>query len=244
MKKLLFVATLVVATSLIAETREELLYKYTGGNVTKPAIGKLVVVNSQSRIPQSTIAETAGNFLVGISLGGETVSASGFSIAEAGAAKDGYKANAVVFVVDDKNLPMTLLAPESAWAVVNVAAVASNNGKIFEMRVSKLLIRTIVQVLGGYTVPGDMTVTAGITSIRELDELPNGGTASEALFGIVAHSSKLGFVPARSATYLEACRQGWAAAPTNDIQRAIWKSVNELPAKPIKINFDPKTDKE
>jgi len=37
----------------------------------------------------------------------------------------------------------------------------------------------------------------------------------------------------------EACQEGWAPAPTNDIQKAIWNEVRQLPAKPIKIEFDP-----
>ena len=41
------------------------------------------------------------------------------------------------------------------------------------------------------------------------------------------------------ATYREACREGWAPPPTNDLQRAIWEETRKLPEKPIKIEFDP-----
>ena len=48
-----------------------------------------------------------------------------------------------------------------------------------------------------------------------------------------------GFEPAVVATYLTACREGWAPAPTNDAQRAIWaRALSEKergPTNPILI---------
>ena len=38
-------------------------------------------------------------------------------------------------------------------------------------------------------------------------------------------------------------QQGWAPAPTNEVQQAIWDKVHQIPDKPITIEFDPKTDK-
>ena len=37
------------------------------------------------------------------------------------------------------------------------------------------------------------------------------------------------------ASYRTACHYGWAPAPTNDVQRAIWQKVHEMPAAPLKI---------
>lgn len=49
----------------------------------------------------------------------------------------------------------------------------------------------------------------------------------------------VGFEPAVVATYLTACREGWAPAPTNDFQRAIWeRALSEKergPTNPIRI---------
>lgn len=49
----------------------------------------------------------------------------------------------------------------------------------------------------------------------------------------------LGFEPAVVATYLTACREGWAPAPTNDFQRVIWeRALSEKergPTNPIRI---------
>ena len=44
----------------------------------------------------------------------------------------------------------------------------------------------------------------------------------------------------RMVPYELACEQGWAPAPTNDIQKAIWDRVHAAPKNPMKIEFDPK----
>ena len=53
----------------------------------------------------------------------------------------------------------------------------------------------------------------------------------------------LGIRPVVQATYKKACQEGWAPAPTNDVQKAIWEKVHAIPDKPITIEFDPKKDK-
>ena len=50
---------------------------------------------------------------------------------------------------------------------------------------------------------------------------------------------KLGVAVRRRVSYHKACEEGWAPAPTNDIQRAIWDKVHAIPDKPITIEFDP-----
>jgi hypothetical protein len=52
----------------------------------------------------------------------------------------------------------------------------------------------------------------------------------------------LGVLPAQRATYLKACEEGWAPAPTNDVQKAIWDKVHAMPTEPIKIK--PETKKQ
>lgn len=44
----------------------------------------------------------------------------------------------------------------------------------------------------------------------------------------------------RMVPYELACEQGWAPAPTNDIQKAIWDKVHAAPKNPMTIEFDPK----
>ena len=60
----------------------------------------------------------------------------------------------------------------------------------------------------------------------------------------IMHTARMLDLPIlRPTTYAAACRMGWAPPPTNDIQRVIWDKVHAVPAKPMKIEFDPKTGK-
>ena len=49
----------------------------------------------------------------------------------------------------------------------------------------------------------------------------------------------LGFKPRRRLTYRRACQEGWAPAPTNEFQKAVWEQVKadkeRGPANPITI---------
>ena len=44
----------------------------------------------------------------------------------------------------------------------------------------------------------------------------------------------------KASTYRKACQEGWALAPTNDVQKAIWKEVHSIPDKPMTIEYKPK----
>lgn len=71
---------------------------------------------------------------------------------------------------------------------------------------------------------------AGIEADGGLVQVPRvGGTSTNA----VASSA------VRVVTYRQACIEGWAAKPTNDVQRAVWKSVlderRKGPTNPIRI---------
>ena len=44
----------------------------------------------------------------------------------------------------------------------------------------------------------------------------------------------------RMVPYELACEQGWAPAPTNAAQKAVWDRVRAIPKNPMKIEFDPK----
>ena len=57
------------------------------------------------------------------------------------------------------------------------------------------------------------------------------------------HMVKAGMEATVTAYYRQACTEGWAPAPTNEVQKAIWDKAHAVPAKPMKIEFDPKTGK-
>ena len=77
------------------------------------------------------------------------------------------------------------------------------------------------------------------TSVQELDSMQP-FIPVDVFDKIDASAKKRGLRPEILANYYEACEQGWAPAPTNDIQKAILDKVHAIPANPIKIKFDPK----
>jgi hypothetical protein len=54
------------------------------------------------------------------------------------------------------------------------------------------------------------------------------------------HLKAIGITKKVVKTYLDACEEGWAPAPTNDVQKAIWDKVHAAPKNPMKIEFNPK----
>ena len=52
--------------------------------------------------------------------------------------------------------------------------------------------------------------------------------------------NRFGVSKERRVPYRVACQQGWAPAPTNDYQKAVWEEVHAVPSDPMKIEFDPK----
>lgn len=82
-----------------------------------------------------------------------------------------------------------------------------------------------------------------VLSASELDKIPVDVIGLDVLPAVSRAAEQFGIGRFRRTTYLKACQEGWASAPTNDIQKAIWNKVHEVPDKPIKIEFDPKVDK-
>ena len=84
---------------------------------------------------------------------------------------------------------------------------------------------------------------AGMKSISDLDKYPDEAIPVDVLGRTLRYLPEAGCNLRTMVPYRTACREGWAPAPTNDIQKAIWNEVRQLPTKPIKIEFDPKKGK-
>ena len=71
---------------------------------------------------------------------------------------------------------------------------------------------------------------AGVEADGGLVQVPRTGEAS---------TNAVAAVAPRFVTYRQACIEGWAAKPTNDVQRTVWKSVLDErrrgPTNPIRI---------
>lgn len=149
----------------------------------------------------------------------------------------------VVMLVDGaENAPLVTAYPEERLALVNMTALSKGAGGsgVRQDRVEKLTWRAIGHLVGCGAPDGYTCVMKPARNMAELDAMPNKFIHPATFFKARPYFDMCGVTPARKGTYESACQQGWAPAPTNDIQKAIWEKVHAVPATPMKIEFDPK----
>ena len=150
-------------------------------------------------------------------------------------------APAVIVVEDDPKHANLAVYPEDQIAVVNVAKFKDKKDAALLTRAE--LWRAIGFSLGGYELPMGVCVMTLIRNLDELDGVKKRRLSPMRLNGLFKNCEKFDLRVNRPVPYVAAVQQGWAPPPTNDIQKAIWDKAHEIPTKPIKIEFDPKTDK-
>ena len=137
-----------------------------------------------------------------------------------------------------------IAAPEDGWAAINVPKLSvgldtdAAKAKFGPSRLRKEMMRAFAYACGcgGTGFPGNTLNVATVQALDYVDEfIPN-----DALQNILKLSKERGMTPSVMTTYNRACQEGWAPAPTNDIQKAVWDKVHTLPQNPIKIEYDPK----
>ena len=215
-------------------TPEQQMEKF-GGFVEPAYNGKfLYFVDSQRRVPATAVEWVAGQVRIALSLPTRIErSAKGAKIPDT----PPPDAGGVISVVDAAGEPSLLVAPDSGWARVNVAALAADGApaEVLEARFKKELWRAFVILFGGGNSLNDTDVMRPVRSPKDLDVSEALVSSPEPFNVMMAGAKAAGITPVHRTTYLNAVRLGWAPAPTNDAQRAIWEKVHELPAAPIKI---------
>ena len=158
-------------------------------------------------------------------------------------------ANAAVIVIDDPNAPSLVAAPESKWSTVNLAKLTADkpDEQKLEWRLRKELWRAFAYTCGGGASDMSGCVMNPVFSLADLDALATEMISPDGGSGIPNCFKKLGINPFRRCTYRDACREGWAPAPTNEFQKAIWERIkaeqSKAPTKGLKIEYDPKKGK-
>jgi len=147
-----------------------------------------------------------------------------------------------VAVVQAGDAPMLVTAPEDGWAIVNVDRIASDNPTTDALasRVRKEILRGFAFVTGGAYLTRADPLMRDVKSPKDLDRLQAEQFGLEIVTHVLESSSFYGLKPWKQTTYLKACQEGWAPAPTNEYQKAIWDKVHAAPSAPMKIEFDPK----
>lgn len=221
----------------------QLMYQRNGGKIAKPGtkMGTITYVNAQQAAPVKWLEANASVFAqkckfdIKVSKG-EFVLPMPKVIGEAS-----------LFVVDDPSLPSILHAPESRWCMVNVAPLKTGSGEkpqFFAARVQKQLTRGFSLLAGAQNSGYPDALTGCITKPEQLDKFADCRLPIDILNRFPSYLKGYGITPEIQTTYFKACQEGWAPAPTNDVQKAIWDKVHAMPTAPIKIKPETKKVKE
>ena len=216
---------------------EAVVNQRVGGFLEKPgtAKGSIAYVNCQKKAPKSWIDESIAYFC----------EVTKFKVNYAEGTFDikspKFDGEVAIFIIEDETLPPILVAPENKWALVNITPIAKEQRPIFfEQRTKKELSRAFAYLCGATGSKYERSLTRGITSQAELDKNYDYELPMDIVQRFWDYMKPLGVLPAQRATYLKACEEGWAPAPTNDVQKAIWDKVHAMPTEPIKIKPEEK----
>lgn len=215
---------------------QDLMYERTGGFVVKPNSqkGKIVYVNAQNRAKEIWMTENIEYF----------IKQTKFDIRlEKGTFKfpaPELKGELNIFIIDEEVYPGLMVVPEERWASVNVRKLVDDtNPKFFEMRVKKELTRAFAILSGAMNSSYPGNCVGPITKTKDLDQYPDAFLAVDVIKRFNNYVSKFGIKPAILAPYSQAVKEGWAATPTNDIQKTIWLKIHDEkergPSNAIKI---------
>lgn len=260
MKALIFGLTAFVgATLLAAETNavdaippgmtpHQFVVRKHGGLLQKPGTGKgvILIANEQRRVALAEL-EKPVKYLrkyTNLNIDIKDTQPSKDRLTRDLVKKSG--ANMLILLKDDPNFASTLLvAPDDAWAAVNVAALAADKPKheVLAFRLRKEISRAFSFLCGGVNSQYQLTPANHCSSLADLDKIDMDEVPADLIMRFKTYVEGYGVTPIVTSTYEHACKRGWAPAPTNDIQKAIWDKVRAIPTKPMKIEFNPKTDK-
>lgn len=217
----------------VQPTREEMrlsAQRHHGGFLLQPGKGhgKIAFVNASGIACDETFAKVAQGvqFYIRVFAQSSKTDAK-IGLANAEAALAGTAAQAAVFGIADDTMPRLLVAPEQRWAFVNVKALKEGNpsDEVFVKRLTRELWRAFAMVCGATDTRTQECVLNPVLSLADLDKFQNDMISMERLNEIIEHMKKINVEPFRKTSYRQACKEGWAPAPTNDFQKAIWEKV-------------------
>ena len=152
----------------------------------------------------------------------------------------GEKAPAVIYIYKgEKDGPILTVYMEDAIATINTTPLRSMTSEIEADRLAKELLRGYGVILGGYYSAKLPSVLEPVYGVGQIDNIRVKMFSPMHLSAIMHGANLLELPLLRPTTYQAACRMGWAPAPTNEYQKAIWDAAhNEKergPAKALKI---------
>lgn len=210
-----------------------------GGFVSRPIKGKVLRIRVET--DKITVAEVEAEAKLMRSLLRVAIEVQGKGAAESKNDVGGM----ILLAEQGEKAPSLLCAPEDYWANVNVTKLMAGepDAATLKSRIVKELWRALGYTFGAAHPQQFTCVMRPISRPGELDFEKIATLSPMPVMGVKATLKALDFAAGGETTYRRACEEGWAAQPTNDVQKAIWEKVHQIPTKPLKIEFDPKTDK-
>lgn len=217
----------------------------TGGIIVKPnsRVGTVAVIDTQSKLSGEELVKVTEELSKSTKMNFTYCRMSaGSPEALLGASKAKY----AVIVTEDPKAPASLLALDDNWAIMNVAKMDRGlNGDAVEKflisRCRKQLSRLLAILCGGSA----SQFPNNVMDIKKLEDLDIAveGLPYDKIIAMTDYLKSNGFQEEVRTTYRKAVQEGWAPAPTNDLQRAIWDKVHEVPTKPLTIEPEKKSAK-
>lgn len=195
MKNIVFAFALFGSLMASAEANNEM--------VKVGAEGKLAVVNTCAAptAPIEDAVRKLGNFLM-INVESKTGS---WSLAEAEKSLSATGANAAVFIVKDKELPISLIAMESKWGVVNAEGLSDKS-------LEKEILRVAIVVLGGASSKYTASTMRPVFSAQELEAKAGEIVTFDSLMAIFSYVPEMGIKQYMMMSREDAIEEGYIKA--------------------------------
>ena len=225
--------------------REKNIREKMGGMIAvrgTPA-GSFVILNAQTKVAATNFDYSTGRscrWAKGLcKIVDGTVPKDGCLVTKMGEIMSQQKADFLIAVVDKAGLPASLIALESRWAILNVAALEdglkSPDG--LTDRARKEFVRVFCALSGGFSSQFKVPLINSVVKVSDLDSCESDPPA-DINARLRPYLELRGVKPEQKITYRKACEQGWAPTPTNEFQKAVWDKVHAIPSKPMKISYD------
>lgn len=202
-------------------------YRQNGGLLKRPNTqkGRIVFLDCQRKADAATVARSAANLQKELSFAID-VERGTFDLAAPKVVGE-----ATLFIVDDPKLPSLLAAPEDRWAMVNTGKLGTDDPELFRSRAAKEISRGLALLGGAFMSQFQTTLMECVTAPDQLDGFHDWRLPFDALQKMKKYLKGYGLGEFDPISYRDACYEGWAPAPKDDIQRAILKEETALREK-------------
>ena len=250
MKKVLFSILIVFSTATIfaSETNstatikkkrtpeeiraraESYMMRRHGGYIRKSgsAQGKVVFVNAQKQVPTSALKSAFDEIDHNVHPDWYVKEVESINLTNPRADISKLGGTIGVVIAESKDLPALITAPEDGWSIINVTALASDSPSADKLasRTRKQLLRAFALTGGcSFMARGPIVLRSTIRTPMDLDSIPEESYGVDALISLEQRLPEYGVMPWIQTTYRKACKEGWAPAPTNKFQKAIWEKT-------------------